>query len=185
MPRHLIEQAVHESQAVHPAVRIQLEPRPDRDGLALGSFIWTSPGNVSHHPTRRTTIMLLDDADRLLSVPQSRLRDVLDRIHDWDKKIGHPVAVVLIGSPALAATVADLRTAQVIRLEAMSNDAEFATVAAMVCGARDPEEVASLHRSSSGLMARLCHIARMRGLTPPYDVRPDDIARLPAPVAHD
>jgi len=183
VPRHLISQAVHESQSVFPAFRTRLEPRPDRN-LALGHHVWGSPGNVAHHPTRRTTVMLVDDADRLFSAPASRRRGLLDRIEAWEQTVGHPLAIVLIGSPALATAVAETRTTQVIRLTPMVGP-EFARVCSMITGAREPEEVAALYQSSAGLIGPVVHIARMRGLEPPYHVPPDEMVTLPALPAPD
>lgn len=180
VPEAMIRRALLDAQGAHPAIELRMPPRPDRDAFDLARPIWRSAGNVAHHPTRRTSMMLFDDADRLLNVPPNRRRHVLDRIMEWDQIIGHALAFVLIGGPELAATVAGSRTTQVIRLEAMQNDAEFAAVCGMVFGTRDPAAVAALHESSGGLMGRLAHIARLRGLKPPYHVRADEILKLPA-----
>ena len=184
VPEHLIREAVREAQSIRPAVRMQLAMRPDKDGVSFGDWVWRSSGNATHHRTRRTSVLLVDDADRLLAVPASRRRDVLDQIQAWEKVVRHDLAVVLIGSPALADVVAESRTTQVLRLPPLVGE-EFAEVCAMVFGTRDPVTVAALHQSSGGLMGRLIHIARVRGLEPPYNVPPDEIVRLPALPAPD
>lgn len=180
VPEHLIRQVLTDAQDAHPAIRLEMPSRPDQATPGLGSRLWNSPGNLAHHPTRRTSVMLIDDADRFLNVPRSRRRNVLDRIEEWDKVVGHPVAHVLVGSPALAAAVSEYRTTQVIRLDAMADDQGFASVAAMVFGTTDAKEVTALHAACGGLIGRLMHLARMRGFEPPYKIRPADIRRLPA-----
>ena len=181
----MIRQVLADAQDAHPAVRLTMAPRPDHEGTWLASRVWRSPGNLAHHPTRRTSIMLVDDADRLLSVPPSRRRTVLDGIEEWDQVPGHPLALVLVGTPALATAVAEYRTTQVIRLDAMANDEAFGSVAQMVFGLTDATAVAALHQASGGLMGRLVHLARLRGLEPPYSIAPDAIVRLPALPAPD
>lgn len=180
VPEAMIRRALLDAQGAHPAFEVRMPPRPDRDGFELATPIWRSAGNVSHHSTRRTSMVLFDDADRVLNVPPSRRRTVLDRIMEWDQKFGHALTFVMIGGPEVTAAIAESRTTQVIRLEAMQNDAKFAAVCGMVFGTRDPAAVAALHESSGGLMGRLAHIARLRGLKPPYHVRADELVKLPA-----
>lgn len=184
VPEHLIQLAIREAQNVHPAVRMQMGPRPDREGVSFGDSLWRSPGNVTHHPTRRTSVLMVDDADRILAVPATRRREVLDRIQEWEKVIRHDLAVVLIGSPALGDAVAESRTNQVIRLTPLAGE-EFSKVCGLLFGTRDPEEVAALHEASRGLMGRLVHLARLRGLQPPYHVPPEEIVTLRALSAPD
>lgn len=85
----------------------------------------------------------------------------------------------LIGSPELVEVVAALMFTQVIHVQPMDDDADFSKVVGSVLDTSDPTEVAALHRASSGRMGALIHIARMRGLEPPYALRPDRVVRPP------
>ena len=176
----VVDRALRETAMTHPTIEVSMVPRPDKDGGTMPSPAWHSPGNVAGHPTRRTSIVFVDDADRLLAVPPSRRREALEQLLDYPARmVRHAVSTVLIGSPELADAVIALMSTQVIRVDAMEDDAAFATVVGMVFGTRDPAEIAALHRASGGRMGALTHIARMRGLAPPYNVRPDEIVKLP------
>ncbi len=181
----VVDQALRDTAMTHPTINVSMVTRPDRHGGTMGSPAWGSPGNVAGHPTRRTSVCFVDDADRLLTVAPSRRRDALEQLLDYPKRVvRHAVSTVLIGSPEMAEVVAACLSTQVIRVDAMEDDPAFATVVAMLFGTRVPAEVADLHRASGGLMGRLVHIARMQGLTPPYHVLPEEIltlAALPAP----
>ena len=180
----VLDRALRETAMTHPTLAVTMVPRPDKDGGTMPSPAWHSPGNVAMHPTRRTSVCFVDDADRLLAVAPSRRRDALEQLLDYPRRmVRHAVSTVLIGSPELAEVVAACVSTQVIRVDAMEDDADFATVVAMVFGTRDPAGVADLHRASGGRMGALTHIARLRGLEPPYALRPEEIVRLPAPDA--
>ena len=184
VPGSVVDRALREAVMTHPTLAVSMVPRPDKNGGTMGSPAWHSPGNVTAHPTRRTSVCFVDDADRLLAVSPSRRRDTLEQLLDYPARmVRHAVSTVLIGSPELAEVVATYMSTQIIRVGAMEDDAHFATVVGMLFGTRDPAEVADLHRASGGRMGRLCHIARMRGLEPPYALRPDDILMLPSPTA--
>ncbi len=185
VPGSVVDRALRETAMTHPTLAVSMVTRPDRNGGTMPSPAWHSPGNVTMHPTRRTSVCFVDDADRLLTVSPSRRRDALEQLLDYPKRVvRHAVSTVLIGSPELAEMVAACMSTQVIRVDAMEDDAAFATVVTMLFGTRVPAEVADLHRASGGMMGRLVHIARMQGLTPPYHVAPEEIVTLlalPAP----
>ncbi len=181
VPGSVVDRALRETTMTHPTLAVSMVTRPDRNGGTMPSPAWHSPGNVTAHPTRRTSVCFVDDADRLLAVAPSRRRDALEQLLDYPKRqVRHAVSVVLIGSPELAEVVAACMSTQVIGVEAMADDAAFATVVGMIFGTRDPAEVAALHRASGGRMGALTHIARLRGLEPPYALRPEEIVTLPA-----
>ena len=179
LPEHLLAKALEEAQSCRPTITLEMWPKPDRMRRCVGPTQWESPGNRTAHPTRRTSVAFVDQADRLLSVPPGRRRACVDRIaSDASSAAGHQVTPVLVGTPELAACVAEFSTTQVVRLDPMDDDA-FAAVVAMVFGTHDPGEVAALRTATQGLMGPLLHVARLRGLAPPYHVRHDEILALP------
>lgn len=180
---HALREAIRiDAASTYPTVELTMGARPDKSFTFMGADGWHSPGNTAAHPTRRTSIAFVDDADRLLAVPPSRRRAVLEHVKDYPARmVRHRVAMVLLGSPELADAVSALGATQVIRLDGMAHDSAFADVVAMTHGTRDPVEVEALHAASSGLMGRLIHLAAMRGRRPPFCVEPDHLLTLPSP----
>lgn len=137
-----------------------------------------TPGDHADDPLRRTSLVMIDRADHLLNLGEAKRRYALDQLLDWP---GRRFAYVFIGSPRLAAALAEHGKTQVIPLPGLPDGAEFAAVADMVFGTRDPSDVARIHRASGGCMGPLLHMASMKGLAPPFNVPDRDIARLPPP----
>ena len=170
-----------------PTGHFELPTKPNSDRVQSllhevvleGRGVWHSHGNRDNDALRRTSLVFCDGADHLLNVSATKRKTVLD---DMTGPRNRELLCVFIGSPRLAEAVQALGTTQVIHLQAMEEDATFAQVVGMVFGTRDPEEIKRLHRSSGGAIGPLLHIARMRGLTPPFNVEPDKILRLPAPA---
>jgi hypothetical protein len=178
----IVAWALRESEGTHPTITRRMEPRPDKAINCMAAPEWFSPGNVAGHPTRRTSLVFVDGADRLLSVPASRRRETLDEMTGYPERfVQHAVAMVLIGSSALVEAVSEFGSTQVIRVNPMPLDEHFATVVGMIFGPRDSTEVGALHATTRGVMGALVHVARMQGLEPPFHVPSDDILSLPAP----
>lgn len=135
-----------------------------------------SPGNRSDDAMRRTSMVFVDRADRLLELSPRERGSVLQDIKDFPR----PLTVVLIGSEALVEAVRAEGKTQTISIPPLEGG-EFEQVVRLVFGERDPEDVRRLHAASGGAMGPLLHIAGLQGLKPPYSVPDERVLRLPAP----
>ena len=150
LPDGDLDRAIEASLREHPSAAVDMSMRPDAQPF-MGSWVWRSPGNQTHDAVRRTSLVFVDRADRLLALSAPKRRACLEYMRSFDRRVGHAVIPILVGSPELADAVAELGTTQVISLEAM-DDVTFAEVAAMTFGTRDPIEIATLQRASGGSM---------------------------------
>jgi hypothetical protein len=156
-----------------------MQVMPDRRMHAqlVRAMLGDTPGNRNNDVARRTSMILIDEADNLLNIGVAKQRIILEDLLAWPER---SFVVVLIGAPKLAAAMLVHGMVQIIPLPDMANDAEFEQVTAMIFGKCDPEEVARLHHLSRGRMGPLMHMAAMRGLTPPFNVPKDQVLRLPS-----
>lgn len=183
IPRRVLEAILNQAQQSHPTELLDITvSRHSSLGINLPRA-WRSPGNDQHDALRRTSLALVDNANRLLQVRKAKLAGCLDRMEDFGASVGHRVINVYLGTPELAEALAEFGPTQVVTLRSMPCDATFASVAAMVFGSVDAEELPLLHRATGGRMGPLLHLAAMRGLTPPYAVPDAEILRLPGPAS--
>ena len=146
-------------------------------GDLIGHALFNTPGDRSNDPLRRTRLLFLDRADRLLTLRDKERTEILAAIEDYPR----PVTVVLIGTARLAEAVRTEGVTQVIELPPMSVSV-FSEVVRLVFGQCAPDEVRQLYEASGGVVGPLLHIAALRGLEPPYCVPQAEIRRLPTPA---
>ncbi len=183
MPADALARILDLAQGSHPTEMLEMSARP---GSALGFALprpWRSPGDEAGDPIRRTSLAIVDDADRLLRVGRAKRGACLDQMEHSGGAAGHRVLNVYVGSPELAEALAECGTTQVVTLRPMPCDDQFAAIARMVFGPVTADELTRLHAISGGRMGPLVHLAAMRGLEPPYAVPANEILRLPAPAA--
>lgn len=157
----------------------QMQVMPDRSMHAqlFRAMLGDTPGNRDNDVLRRTSMVLIDEADNVLNTSVAKQRILLEDMFAWPER---SFVVVLIGSPKLAEAMLVHGMVQTIALPDMANDAEFSRVVAMIFGNCEADEVARLHHQSRGRMGPLMHMAAMRGLTPPYNVPENEVLRLPS-----
>ena len=183
IPEAMLAGILEEAQRSHPTEMLDMAAST-HSSLGFGlPRAWRSPGNEAQHPIRRTSLALVDNADRLLQVGKVKRMKCLDRMEHFGGAAGHRVVNVYLGSPELAEALAECGSKQVIPLRPMGCDDEFARIAGMVFGPVEAEDAQSLHRATGGRMGPLPHLAAMRGLAPPYAVPDAEIRRLPAPAS--
>lgn len=144
----------------------------------ITSTLVQSPGDRSKDPLRRTSMLFVDGADRLLEVNDRERRTTLQNIKD----VPRPVTIVLVGSPELASAVRAEGVTQTITVPTLEDGPVFDEVVRLVFGECGPDETRRLHAATKGAMGPLLYIAGLRGLKPPYAVPREQVLRLPAPA---
>lgn len=181
MPEETLASILELAQKSHPTEMLDISASPgNRPGFHLPRA-WRSPGDEAADPVRRTSLALVDNADRLLRVGKAQRLACLDQMEHFGGTAGHRVLNVYVGSPELAEALAECGSTQVIMLRPMPCDETFADVAGLVFGALTEEEIHRLHRATRGRMGPLLHVAAMRGLAPPYAVPASRMLELTAP----
>ena len=173
--RHAVEAA----KGVVPAQMLAITHKPEANWLdryITGTLV-RSHGDRSRDPLRRTQLLFVDGADRLLAVSDRDRRTILQNIKD----VPRAVTVVLIGSPELAAAVQAEGVTQTIAVPNLDGEV-FAEVVRLVFGECNPAETRRLQAATNGAIGPLLHIAGLRGLKPPYAVPRRQVLRLPAPA---
>ena len=184
IPEATLARVLEDAQRSHPTEMLDMAVSTHSSlGFSLPRA-WRSPGNESQHPIRRTSLALVDNADRLLQVGKVKRMKCLDQMEHFGGAAGYRVVNVYLGSPELAEALAECGSTQIIPLRPMACDDEFARIVGMVFGPVEAEDTRSLHRATGGRMGPLLHLATMRGLEPPFAVPDADIRRLPAPTSN-
>ena len=172
---------VAQAQEIAPTTTVSITQKPASNWLGnwLNRNLVDSPGDRSDDPLRRTGMLLVNRADRLLKIGDSERGLIIEDLRD----LCRPVTVVLIGSPALADAIrASGAATQVIHIPAMEPGPVFNEVTRCIFGSRDPAEIQRLYEASGGIMGRLLHIAGLQKLKPPYALLEQELMQLPAPA---
>ena len=183
IPKRVLATILKQAQQSHPTEMLDMSVNQH---TSLGFHLpraWQSPGNDANDPLKRTSLALVDNADRLLRVSKAKRLACLDQMEHVAEPMGRRIVYVYVGSPDLAEALAECGATQVVALRPMPCDATFSKVTDMVFGSVDAEALPQLHRATGGRIGPLLHLAAMRGLKPPYAVPEAEIRRLPAPVS--
>ena len=181
MPEETLSRILELAQRSYPTEMLEMSSRPNSSlGFSLPRA-WRSPGDLARDPIRRTSLALVDDADRLLHVSRAKRRQCLDRMEAFGGAEEHRVVNVYIGSAELADAISDCGATQVVTFRPMPCDETFTTVAGMVFGPVAEDDARRLHDATGGRMGPLLHLAALRGLRPPYAVPDSAILRLNGP----
>lgn len=184
IPKRVLATILEQAQQSHPTEMLDMSVNQH---TPLGFYLpraWQSPGNDANDPLRRTSLALVDSADRLLRVSRAKRSACLGQMEHVAEPMGRRVVNVYVGSPELAEALAECGATQVVALRPMPYDGTFAKVADMVFRSVGAEALPQLHRATGGRIGPLLHLAAMRGLKPPYAVPEAEIRRLPAPVSN-
>jgi hypothetical protein len=158
--------------------KMGISPGWEIEGQIL-SIVKDTPGNRDNDPLRRTSMILVDEADNLMNLSVTKQRIVIEKILD---ALRGELILVLIGSPRLVEAMRLIGTIQVIALPDMEFNAEFSTIVEMIFGFGDKASIAEMHRLTKGRIGPLMYRAALRGLKPPYNLKESQILRLPPPI---